>query len=77
MYSLEMEHGGYLSAEAHIEGTEEFITVFEGELTIRVDNEEYTVTPGKSIRFKADKPHVYHNSGSFMNRLSMVIHYSS
>jgi XRE family transcriptional regulator, regulator of sulfur utilization len=76
MYSLEMEHGGYLSAEAHIEGTEEFITVFEGELTIRVDNEEYTVTPGKSIRFKADKPHVYHNSGASMNRLSMVIHYS-
>lgn len=76
MYSLEMEHGGYLSAEAHIEGTEEFITVFEGELTIRVDNEEYTVTPGKSIRFKADKPHVYHNSGTSINRLSMVIHYS-
>ena len=31
MYSLEMDCGGYLSAEAHIEGTEEFITVFEGD----------------------------------------------
>lgn len=76
MYSLEMEHGGYLSAEAHIEGTEEFITVFDGEVTIRVDHEEYTVKQGESIRFKADKPHVYHNSGNTLNRLSMVIHYS-
>ena len=76
MYSLEMDCGGYLSAEAHIEGTEEFITVFEGEITIRIDHEEYTVNQGDSIRFKADKPHVYHNSGSSKNRLSMVIHYS-
>ncbi|AWP27804.1 DNA-binding protein [Paenibacillus glucanolyticus] len=75
MYSLEMDKGGYLTAESHIEGTEEFITVFQGELTVRIDNQEYTVGHGEAIRFTADKPHVYHNSGDSMNRLSMVIHY--
>ncbi|CAM3490793.1 MULTISPECIES: helix-turn-helix domain-containing protein [Paenibacillus] len=75
IYSLQMEQGGYLSAEAHIDGTEEFITVFEGELTIRISTEEYTVRRGDSIRFKADKPHVYHNSGETTNQFSMVIHY--
>ena len=76
MYGVEIEKGGYLSADGHGEGTEEFITVFDGELTIRVDNEEFTVSKGDSIRFKADKPHSYHNSGNELSRISMVIYYS-
>ncbi len=75
MYSVEMEKGAYLSAEPHREGTQEFITVFDGELTIRINNEEYSVKNGDSIRFRADRPHVYHNSGNTITRLSMVIHY--
>lgn len=77
MYAVEVECGGYLSAEAHGPGTQEFITVFEGELTLRVGNEEFTVSAGNSIRFKADRPHAYHNSGGGIARLSMVIHYQS
>jgi XRE family transcriptional regulator, regulator of sulfur utilization len=76
MYSVEIEKGGYLSADSHGEGTEEFITVFDGELTLRVDNEEFTVKQGDSIRFRADKPHIYHNSGETLTRVSMVIYYS-
>ncbi|MGI6004334.1 MAG: helix-turn-helix domain-containing protein [Christensenellales bacterium] len=75
IYSVEIERGGYLGAEAHGEGTWEFITVFDGELSVRVDDEEYTVSSGSSIRFKADKPHSYHNSGETLIRLSMVIDY--
>jgi transcriptional regulator with XRE-family HTH domain len=75
IYSVEIEKGGYLSAEAHPEGTQEFITVFDGELTIRVNGQEYAAKKGDSIRFKADKPHDYHNSGNELTRLSMVIYY--
>ncbi|MGO0060794.1 helix-turn-helix domain-containing protein [Brevibacillus fluminis] len=75
MYAVEIDKGGYLSADAHSEGTEEFLTVFAGELTVRVNQEEYTVKSGESIRFKADRPHVYHNSGDSDARISMVIHY--
>ena len=75
MFTIEIEKGGYLSADAHGNGTEEFVTVFEGELTIYVNNEEYTVISGDSIRFRADRPHAYHNSGNAMTRMSMVIHY--
>lgn len=75
MYSLEIEKGGYFSAETHSEGTQEFITVFDGEITIRVNKEEYTVTSGNSIRFRSDRPHSYHNSGKVLTRLSMVIYY--
>ncbi|WP_418041517.1 cupin domain-containing protein [Paenibacillus xylanilyticus] len=70
-----MDEAASWSAEPHIDGTEEFITVFEGEMTIHVGGEEFTVKQGESIRFRADKPHRYLNSGVSENRLSMVIHY--
>lgn len=75
MYTVEMEQGSYYSADAHGTGTQEFLTVFEGELTLLVGAEEFTVGTGDSIRFKADRPHAYHNSGTGLTRLCMVIHY--
>ncbi|WP_134685628.1 helix-turn-helix domain-containing protein [Brevibacillus migulae] len=75
MYTVEIEKGGYHGADAHTAGTEELITVFDGEVTIRVNHMEYTVKSGDSIRFKADRPHAYHNSGDNLARLSMVIYY--
>jgi XRE family transcriptional regulator, regulator of sulfur utilization len=75
IYSVEIEKDGYLSSDPHREGTEEFITVFEGELTLHLINDEYTVKSGDSIKFKADRPHTYHNSGETLTRLSMIIYY--
>lgn len=75
VYTVEMDKGAYLSADAHGEGTEEFISVFDGEVTIRVNNEEFTLKEGESIKFKADREHAYHNSGESLTRLSMVIYY--
>ncbi|MEK4435655.1 MULTISPECIES: helix-turn-helix domain-containing protein [Paenibacillus] len=75
MYVLEMDEAASWNAEPHIDGTEEFITVFEGEITIHVGGEDFKVKRGESIRFRADKPHRYINSGVSENRLSMVIHY--
>lgn len=75
VYSAEIDPGGYLGAISHGDGTQEFITVFDGELTIRVNEEEYTIKAADSIRFRTDRPHVYHNSGNTLTRLSMVIFY--
>ncbi len=75
MYTVEMDPGGYLQADAHSPGTEEFITVCGGELSLRVADEEYSLGLGDSIRFRCDVPHAYHNPAAEKNRLSMVIHY--
>jgi len=75
MYKIEVEKGCYLKAEPHGEKTCEFITVFDGELTITVGEDEYTVKAGDSIKFRADKPHSYNNSGNELLRASMVIYY--
>jgi len=75
IYTVEIEKEGKLSAEAHKEGTEEFITVFDGDLTICVNEEEFKLKNGDSIRFKADRPHTYMNPGDTLTRVSMTIYY--
>jgi transcriptional regulator with XRE-family HTH domain len=77
MYTVELDEGGFLESEAHLEGTEEYITVFAGELTIELKDEQFIVKRGDSIRFKADKPHSYSNKGSLPVRLSMILYYPS
>ncbi|MFJ7736445.1 helix-turn-helix domain-containing protein [Lysinibacillus sp. NPDC097287] len=75
MYTIEIEKEGTLSSDSHKEGTEEFITIFDGEVTIEVIDGQYTLQSGDSIRFKADRPHTYTNSGETLARLSMTIYY--
>jgi transcriptional regulator with XRE-family HTH domain len=75
IYTIEIDQGGYLSAEPHPEGTQEFLTVYAGELTVRAGIEEHRVAAGDSIRFRADRPHSYHNPGDRMAVMSLVIQY--
>lgn len=76
IYSIEIDQGGHLSAEAHPDGTEEFLTIFTGELTVLVNGHEYRAAKGDSIRFRADRPHEYLNSGDTLAKMSLVIHYN-
>lgn len=77
MYRIDIERGGYLNADPHPDGTYEFITVFEGELTVRFDDEEHTLYEGEAIKFRADCNHFYHNSGEKKLQLSMVLYYQT
>ncbi|MDS0526478.1 XRE family transcriptional regulator [Clostridium sp. SHJSY1] len=74
LYTLEIEKGGHLSSAAHIEGTQEFLTVFQGEITIEVDNEKYIIDTDNSIRFRADKPHIYYNSGDTLIKANLIVY---
>jgi len=75
IYTVEIDHQGKLIAEAHRDGTEEFITVFDGELALMINDKQYTLKTGDSIRFKADRPHSYFNPSQSLTRLSMTIYY--
>jgi len=73
---MENEKGGKLNAEAHQSDTQEFLTVYAGELTLRVNDEEYHLEEGDSIRFRADRPHAYLNPGKILAQINLVIYYS-
>ncbi|MDD3412272.1 MAG: XRE family transcriptional regulator [Eubacteriales bacterium] len=75
-YRIVMEPGACLRAEAHLAGTEEYVTVFDGEAAITASGETFALREGDSLRFRADTPHCYENPGSVRAQLSMLIYYA-
>ena len=75
-YRIIIKEGGSLQAQAHLKGAEEYITVFCGSVKITVGSEEYSLCAGDSIRFKADVPHAYANTGVGEAQLAMLIYYN-
>lgn len=74
-YRIVIEPSGSLSAQPHLSGSEEYITVFAGEVEIGVAERRFRLGQGDSIRFQADVPHTYRNPGSVRAELSMLIYY--
>ncbi len=74
-YRIVIDIGGFLSAQPHLKGALEYITVFAGQAEITVAGEQFQLSKGDSIRFAADVPHTYHNPGTEVVELSMLIYY--
>lgn len=74
-YRIVIEPHGELKAGPHLFGTEEYITVFEGNVEIVVGDEKFNLHKGDSLRFKADVSHQYKNIGKNEAQLSMLIYY--
>lgn len=74
-YRIVIEAGGFLSAQPHLKGAVEYITVFAGCAEITVAGERYELSRGDSIRFGADVPHTYRNLGTETVEMSMLIYY--
>lgn len=74
-YMSEVKPGSSLRAQAHPALTQEFITLFTGTLEVDTGHGIYQLSPADSIRFQADVPHGYRNTGRDTVLLSMVIYY--
>lgn len=74
-YRIVIEAGGALSAQPHLKGAVEYITVFAGQLELTVAGERLPLAKGDSVRFSADVPHAYQNPGAETTELSMLIYY--
>lgn len=75
-YRILIAPGGYLRAEPHLKGTEEYVTVFSGTLEIVAAERTFLLHPGDSIRFLADVAHSYRNAGADEAQLSMLLYYA-
>lgn len=75
IYESELEPGGHLVADAHPAGTREVITVLSGSAEIRAGDEVHALGPGDAMRFLADQPHAYRNTGTDVAVLSMIVAY--
>lgn len=75
-YRIQIEPRGFLQAQPHMAGTEEYITVFAGEVEICAGEAVFSLSEGDSLRFEADTAHSYRNIGQGTVQLSMLIHYA-
>ncbi len=76
-YRIVILEGGKLEAAPHMSGTEEFITVFAGEVEITIQDDIFTLGTGDSLHFTADLPHSYKNVGNQSAELSMILYYTN
>jgi len=77
IYSLELDPGAFMQADPHPEGTQEFVTVFDGEIEIRTKDHVFHANPETAVRFCGDGPHSYRNTSDKVCRASMSLFYTS
>lgn len=76
IYYVEVDPGGFLSADPHAPGTLEYILAFSGILEIHFGNKVLQADRAQAIRFQADIPHTYRNiSDEECCRFALVIQY--
>ena len=72
---IELAPGAKSESSPHDPGTEEFVLVYSGTLTLHLEKQIYTVPHGHSIRYKTNQYHCYENLSDQTIRLCMVIYY--
>lgn len=76
-YRIVLQPAGSLTAQPHLKGAEEYLTVFQGTLEITVAGEVFRLEKGDSLRFRADVAHGYRNAGPGEASMSMLIYYGT
>lgn len=72
-YELTFAAGGALVSDAHAKGSQEHLTVFEGQLTVIVGEERTVVSAGATARYPVDVPHRIENGGTLPARALLVV----
>ena len=74
MDRLELQELGVMSGHPHLEGTKEYLTVIQGEITVHVTGESFVVQQGDVLAFPGNQPHSYRNTRRRTSvAISMVI----
>lgn len=72
IYLMELEAGASYIDEGHGENTYEYLTVFLGNMTLRVDGKTYEIEEDNSIRFPTNGKHEYINHSEKMVKFSVT-----
>lgn len=74
-YRVELDSQGVTEGVPHIKGTVEFITVFNGTLTLYLGDSVIDISRGESIYFDADIEHKYANETLIKTEYSLMLFY--
>ena len=63
MDRMEFEMGGRMGGVPHLNGTKEYLSCLQGEVTVRTSGQIFRVRKGDVLAFPGDQPHSYENTG--------------
>ncbi|AUS69130.1 helix-turn-helix domain-containing protein [Lactococcus lactis] len=72
---LELLPGAKRESKAHSDGTKEIIILMEGELTLKIQNDNINLLPKQLLRFNADSDHQYINAGEGECKFASIMIY--
>ena len=75
IYHVQIDPGVLYEGEPHEGNVEEFLFIEEGHVCIIIDNNHYEAGADHCIRFKANRPHRYENTGDITAKLIMMLSY--
>jgi transcriptional regulator with XRE-family HTH domain len=75
-YEVRLSPGAVEEASAHPLGTLENIVIAKGSLEVTAGGEPVSLQTGDAMVFRADVPHIYHNTGTSETVTYMVITYA-
>ncbi|MBN2290222.1 MAG: helix-turn-helix transcriptional regulator [Candidatus Glassbacteria bacterium] len=77
VYTLELKKGGSVVSEAHLEGTEEFLSVASGKVSVEAKAKKAVLEQGDSIHYQVDVRHVIRNLSGGASSLYLVVRYKA
>lgn len=75
LFTVELDGNSKYESHSHGEKTQEYIIVYNGELSLKVDETIYTLKVGDSIVFDSSKPHSYSNLNDNMIKMTIINYY--
>lgn len=75
IFLLELLPGCKHVSEQHLSGVEEYLFVSEGEMSVSIGEAHYELKKGDSIKFTANREHVYENKADVAANCFLLIYY--
>ena len=68
-----LQPGGKTEKESTLRGVEKFLMLLEGNIKVKLENDEYSLKSQETLYFDASLPHQYMNDGSKIARLFVAV----
>lgn len=75
IFYFEFDAGGRHVGNRQVLGTREYMSVFEGELTLELPSGTFTLKEGESASYNAFDDYIYINSGDKMVKANIIVQY--
>lgn len=76
LYLVTLKPEAALTSNAHYEGTEEYLTILEGEVTVTAGKNTTTLQTGDVLIYQSDIEHAIANQGTSTAKVHMVVRFA-